>query len=226
MTVNPIARTLRAKIVGALIREARLAAGKQIEECAQAIGVTNETFEAYELGEQSPSLPELEGMAFDLEIPLEYFWENKPFSSEDRVKKQPNMPQLVAIRNRMIGALIRQARQEANLSLEELTEQTGLPAAMLEAYELGEKPIPVPELETLSGALHRSIREFQDRHGPVGVWITQRQALQDFQRLPVELQEFVSKPVHRPYLELAQRLSEMSVDKLRAVAEGLLEITL
>jgi hypothetical protein len=44
--------------------------------------------------------------------------------------------------------------------------------------------------------------------------------------MPVDLQTFVSKPINRPYLELAQRLSEMSVDKLRSVAEGLLEITL
>ena len=40
------------------------------------------------------------------------------------------------------------------------------------------------------------------------------------------MQQFVSKPVNQPYLELAQRLSEMSVERLRSVAEGLLEITL
>jgi hypothetical protein len=44
--------------------------------------------------------------------------------------------------------------------------------------------------------------------------------------MPSELQSFVVKPINQPYLELAQRLSEMSVEKLRAVAEGLLEITL
>jgi len=43
--------------------------------------------------------------------------------------------------------------------------------------------------------------------------------------MPVEMQVFVSKPINRPYLELAIRLSEMSVDRLRSVAEGLLEIT-
>ena len=42
----------------------------------------------------------------------------------------------------------------------------------------------------------------------------------------MELQGFVCKPINRPYLELAVRLSEMSVEKLRGVAEGLLEITL
>ncbi len=60
----------------------------------------------------------------------------------------------------------------------------------------------------------------------MGNWRRQQRATQHIERLPPDLQEFISKPVNRPYLELAQRLSEMSVEKLRAVAEGLLEITL
>ena len=83
----------------------------------------------------------------------------------------------------------------------------------------------MPHLEVLSGVLNRSIREFQDMRGPVGAWNEQQRALQDFQALPSNLQLFVSKPVNRPYLELALRLSDMPVERLRAVAEGLLEIT-
>jgi predicted NodU family carbamoyl transferase len=43
--------------------------------------------------------------------------------------------------------------------------------------------------------------------------------------LPEEIQQFISQPVNRPYMELAMKLSKLSADKLRAVAEGLLEIT-
>jgi hypothetical protein len=43
--------------------------------------------------------------------------------------------------------------------------------------------------------------------------------------LPEDVREFICKPVNLPYLKLAMRLSELSVEKLRAVAEGLLEIT-
>ena len=59
----------------------------------------------------------------------------------------------------------------------------------------------------------------------VGVWANEQRNIQSYLALSPELQAFISKPVNRPYLELAQRLSEMSVEKLRAVAEGLLEIT-
>jgi hypothetical protein len=50
--------------------------------------------------------------------------------------------------------------------------------------------------------------------------------MQHFDDLPPDLQDFISKPINRPFLEIAQRLSGLSVEKLRAVAEGLLEITL
>ena len=74
--------------------------------------------------------------------------------------------------------------------------------------------------------VNKTIYEFQDRHSPAGHWFFEQQATQEFSKLPIELQGFVCKPINRPYLELAVRLSEMSVEKLRGLAEGLLEITL
>jgi transcriptional regulator with XRE-family HTH domain len=225
MATDITALALRAKIIGALIRDARLAADKQIDECARAVGVSNETFEMYELGNKPISLPELEGIAFYLDIPLEHFWGSQSLSTKDGQKKDVDMRQLIQVRHRMIGALLRQARLEANLSLEDLAKHTQLDPSLVEAYELAQEPVPLPQLEVLSGILNRSIREFQDKHGPVGMRNAQQRAIQDFNEMPLDLQIFVSKPINRPYLELAIRLSEMSVDRLRAVAEGLLEIT-
>lgn len=225
MTVNPIALTLRAKIIGALIRDARLAAGKSIPDCAGTINIDPQTMEAYELGDQAPSLPELEGLAYYLDVPVEHFWESRTLSAESQERKQPNMPALMMLRNRMVGAMLRQARLEAGLNIPTLSQRTQIPVESLEAFELGQESVPLPQLEVLSGELNRSVREFLDRHGPVGAWTAQQRALKDFLEMPPELQEFVSKPINRPYLELAIRLSEMSVDRLRAVAEGLLEIT-
>ena len=52
------------------------------------------------------------------------------------------------------------------------------------------------------------------------------EAIQTFLELPEELRQFVSMPVNRPYIELAMKLSNMSRDKLRSVAEDILDITL
>ncbi len=126
----------------------------------------------------------------------------------------------------MIGAKSRQSRQERGLSLEELSQQTHISEDKLEAYELGELPVPMPELEVITNFLEHSPLEFLDERGPIGAWRRQQRVVQQIEQLPPDLQDFLGKAVNRPYLELAQRLSEMSVDKLRAVAEGLLEITL
>ncbi len=114
----------------------------------------------------------------------------------------------------------------ASLSLKALAEQTGISSARLKAYELGERPIPLPELEVLISALSSRIENFFDQNGPIGGWITDEKAIRQFLQLPKELQAFVCQPVNRPYLDLAQKLSSMSNEQLRSVAEGLLDITL
>jgi transcriptional regulator with XRE-family HTH domain len=223
---NSLAIVIRAKKLGVLIRDARLSAGKRIDEGAAAIGVSEGTFQSYEMGESSPSLPELELLAYFLNTPLEHFWGSQSISTGSLSARQIDLEQLMGIRQRMIGARLRKSRIETDLSLDELAELTAIPAKQLEGYEYGLSPVPLPNLEMLTEILNIPIKECFDKQGPVGQWANQQRLIQDFLILTPELQDFISRPVNRPYLELAQRLSEMSVDKLRAVAEGLLEITL
>ncbi|MFN2150481.1 MAG: hypothetical protein ACK2T5_02715 [Anaerolineales bacterium] len=133
---------------------------------------------------------------------------------------------MLPLRHRIIGVLLRKGRSDADISLEELAKYTEIDVERLKTYETGALPVPLPELEVITVALNLSMRDFQDRSGPVGKWAMQKKSIEGFLALPSEMQQFVSKPVNLPYLELAQRLSEMSVDRLRNVAEGLLEITL
>jgi len=135
------------------------------------------------------------------------------------------LPALIGIRQRLVGALLRQQRENASLSLKTLSEQSGLSTARLKAYELGERPIPLPELEGLVALLGGQIETIFDQTGRIGQWMIQQKAVQDFLQLTPELQNFVCKPVNRPYLELAMKLSGMSTQKLRSVAEDLLDIT-
>jgi transcriptional regulator with XRE-family HTH domain len=225
MAINPSNLEQKSIMIGKLIHEARRKTNHKADECAKAIGVSTEQFKAYERGEKSISLPELEAVAFFLDVPIEHFWARETSALGDNYRVISNLEQLLPLRNRMIGAMLRQARLEAGLTLEALAMHAEIDATRLEAFELGEESVPVPELEALSGMLQRSIREFQDQYGPVGIWNAQQRALHNFLLLPLDLQLFIAKPVNRPYLDLAVRLSDMSVEKLRAVAEGLLEIT-
>lgn len=224
--VNPLTISLRAKKLGALIADARLVKGKDIESCAKAMGVSPESYAAYEAGELAPSLPELELLAYYLDVPLDHFWGNTPISPQAGAEGERDIKLLLELRNRLIGATLRKHRMEAGLSLDETAERAGIQPEVLESYELGQIPVPVTILEVLAEILGVGLKEYYDKKGPVGKWVSQQQMIRDFLQLPPEMQAFVSKPVNRPYLELAQRLGDLSVDKLRSVAEVLLEITL
>jgi transcriptional regulator with XRE-family HTH domain len=217
--------TLRSRKLGVLIRDARVAARKSLTECAKLVGVTSGILRSWEEGRRAPSLPELEVLAYSLRLPLNHFWSRDAISDDAPPTGAMNLPALINVRQRLVGALLRQQRENASLSLRALSEQSGLPVARLKAYEMGERPIPLPELEGLVSLLGGQIEKIFDQTGPIGKWMFQQKAMQEFTQLPTELQNFVSKPVNRPYLELAMKLSGMSTDKLRSVAEDLLDIT-
>jgi transcriptional regulator with XRE-family HTH domain len=218
--------TIRAKKLGLLIRDARMSERRSIKECAEAIGVKAGVFRAYEEGSRSPSLPELETLVYYLKLPITRFWATDVRSDEPSPIESLDMPRLISLRQRIIGALLRQERTHANVSLRNIMNETGIPQARLKAYELGTKSVPLPELEMILMAIGSRIETFFDQSGPVGQWMTSQNAMQKFMDLPEELQEFVCLPVNRPYLELAMKLGSMSKEKLRSVAEGLLDITL
>lgn len=216
---------LRSKKLGVLIRDTRLAAHKTILECARDIGVTSGILRAWEEGHKAPSLPELELLAYSLHQPLNQFWGREAKSDDAPNTGNMNLSALVGIRQRLVGAHLRQQRENSSLSVGALSEQSGISTARLKAYELGARPIPLPELEGLIALLGGQIETMFDQTGAIGQWMIQQKAVKDFLQLPSELQTFVSKPVNRPYLELALKLSNMSTDKLRTVAENLLDIT-
>jgi transcriptional regulator with XRE-family HTH domain len=217
--------TIRSKMLGTLIRDARVASRRTPKECAAAINVTTRVYKAYEEGRKAPSLPELETLVYYLDLPIDHFWGNESLSDAPARIDELDLPRLTKLRHRMIGALLRQERMNASLSLKAVSEQSGLTTRKIKLYEMGERPIPLPELEILLDIVNGQIETFFDQGGPIGQWMTQQKVLQDFLDMPPELQHFVSQPVNRPYLDLARKLSEMSTDKLRSLAEDILEIT-
>ena len=223
---TPSQITLRTKKLGVLMRDARLAARRTPEECARAMGVSKNTFRSYEEGKKAPSLPELELLAYTLKLPIEHFWGRESLSTEQPAGEPLDLGRLVELRQRMIGALLRQERTNAEMSLKALADETGISSPRLKAYELGERPIPLPELETMIAVLSTRIETFFDQTGPIGGWITDEKAIRQFLQLPKDLQAFICQPVNRPYLDVARKLSAMSNEQLRSVAEGLLDITL
>jgi transcriptional regulator with XRE-family HTH domain len=220
------ARIVRSKIIGVLIKDARQVRGQTLQACAEAAGCPPESLETFESGQASPSLPEMEMLAYVLDVPLSYFWGDTVLSQQAAAPR-PILPaaEVAALRHRIVGALVRQARQTSHLEASDVAESVGLSPAWLAAYELGQKPIPLPELEALAARLGVPIEHFLEARGPVGEWDSTQRAFERFRQLPPELREFVSRPINESYLRLAHRLSQLPTNELRGIAASLLEIT-
>lgn len=225
--MNPeIAKTLRAKKLGILMKDARLSAGKTMKECGEAIGVSGSTISSYEKGKSSPSLPELELLSFFFKIPVSRFWKDTILASEETPTDQLDIEHSQAIRHRQIGVKIEAARLKLEKTYEEITEATGITYGRMKRFENGSSPIPVPDLELLSNQLEISMTNLFETETEVGQWIAAQSGISEFLKLPSELQTFIVKPINLPYLELASKLSKLSADELRVIAESLLEITI
>ncbi len=216
---------IRTRKLGLLIYDVRISKGKGIEACAKAMGISPEEYVTIESGQKAPSLPQLESLAFYLDVPLEHFWSSQSLAEQKESDPTAQAQQLILLRQRIIGARLRMARMQLNLSLTEVSKKTSIPEENLKKYELGELAVPIPDLEILAGALEIRIEDLFDQKGPIGEWRARQEAIQKFVELPDDLKNFVCKPVNRPYLTLAMRLSDLSAEKLRIVAESLLEIT-
>lgn len=215
---------LRNKVLGALLRQARNRAGKSLKEMAALIGTNPGRLSAYERGLKAITIPELELFSYQLNVPIGEFLREE--QSAKSTKGDINPKVMISLRKRMIGALLKTHRLDANLSIRKLSRETKLPASRISAYERGVKSIPLTDLETLVERLGHRLEDYIDSEGPIGTQEMQFKTLEMFSNLQPELREFLSSPVNEPYLRLAKRLSELDVDRLRTVAEGLLEITL
>ena len=91
--------------------------------------MTNGVFKAYEEGRKAPSLPELETLAYYLELPIYHFWSNEALSAAPARIADLDLPRLTGLRHRMIGALLRQERMNASLSMKSVAEQSGISSA-------------------------------------------------------------------------------------------------
>lgn len=215
---------LRDRIIGVLLRDARRRAGLTRTECADALGVSAVTIEAYEEGRKPISLPELEVLGYVVNAPIHRFWEKEPVLGTD--EEQPDFQGLLDLRHRIVGVLLRQARTEANMTRDRVAEVLGCSPDHVSDYEYGTRPMPVSELELLARHLNLPVEHFVDgKECPVGKWHRQQEIDRRFHELPEDVQEFVAEPVNSKYIEVAMRLSGLSASRLRAIAEGLLEIT-
>ncbi len=216
---------LRSRIIGALLQNVRDRARLTREECAAVLGVSAETLTAYEEGEQAISLPELELLTRFLNVPMSTIRTADTLNAMQDDINIPDPKMYLLLRHRLIGARLRQLRNEAHRSQQNLADILECSLATIAEYELGRRPIPVAELEVVCRALNVPLSYFLDKDSEIGKWHLLQDQFEMFSDLSPEVREFVLKPINKSYLELAMKLAQMPAGALRAIAEGLLEIT-
>jgi len=216
-------KILRQKIIGLLIKQARLEAGKSLQETATVLGCSPKRLSQYESGVKTPSLPEVEVQARFFSVTLE------DLLNENRKQEEKSpLPstEMIPVRHKIIGVQLRQARQAAGLTQKELAREMDCPAGRISEYERGERPIPVPELEALTEALGLRFSDLIDGDvGPDSPEARQRRDLERLAQMPGDLRGFVLNPVNSLFIEMAMKVSDLPVDVIRQIAEGLLNIT-
>ena len=216
---------IRGKMLGVLLRDARLSAVRTIEDCARLLRVPPQTVESWEHGDDVPSLPQLELLAYYLDVPISHFWGAETLKSS-RNETNQKQPEYINLRNRMIGGLLRQAREETGVTFEELNELSGIPIETLKQYELGELPVPMHELSVLASGVKQNISYFLESSSHIGELLVMREAWKHFASLPEDVRAFASNPVNIGFIHIALMLSQMPTDRLRQVGASIVDITM
>ena len=212
----------RAEMLGNLIREARLYAGRELGECADVLSISAEAYEQVEAGEYAVSLPDLEALALFLKVPMGYFW-----GRNELLKPRPvDYKSLITLRHRVIGVMLRQLRLQARQTQKEFADILGVDEAAITAYETGNTAVPYLHLEQISRQLDVPITYFvDDQHGPLGRHEAEQRLQKIFSELNPDMQAFLANPSNVTYMGTAKIMSEMDVQRLRQVAESILDIT-
>jgi len=145
---EPEKQVIRRKLLGALLRHARSSAGRSQAELATALHVSKYRYAQYEHGQQDLALPELELLAQLCGVPLGYFFDDEATVEDNNLETvHLTAPR---IRRKVVGTLLRQARQNADKSQKDCAALLGIPARRFSEYERGEREIPPSELQAVA----------------------------------------------------------------------------
>jgi transcriptional regulator with XRE-family HTH domain len=218
---------VRSKMIGVLLRAARLKAGKTVKDCAEWLGCSTHIISQYEYGRRAISLPELEMLAQFFRVPVNHLWDEE-LAEIDQDGSRPPVEKLMELRHKEIGILIRQNRSSAGKTQKQCSDIIGVSTETISKYEYGSRPIPFAYLELLADFLELPVTEFLDQEsipggmsdpmGDPGLLSPQ----ETWDTLPEKIRQFIRNPESRPYLEMAARLYESPRGSLRHLAEAIL----
>ena len=218
-------RLIHQKKLGVLINNARLSKNRTAADCASLLHITTSEFLGFENGVTAPTLPEIELLAYFLNIPIDHFWMNKLIEKSTLDHSQSDYSTMMKVRDKVLAIQIRLKREEKSLSLSNMADALHISEDEYLILEQGETHFDLVRLEQIAFLLKLNLNDFITTQGNVGQWNTDKVNNEALRNLPPDIISFIINPNNEPYLRLAMHLSGLSAEKLRSIAEGLLEIT-
>lgn len=210
------ARKLRGKLLGVMIRKRRLEAERSIADCAIVIGIEPALIEAWEYGESEPSLPQLELLG-------QFFNGRRFLAGDARTADRAAQDEYMLLRQRLIGALLRAARESSGRTIEALSESAGLDVGALQRFEFGEETMAVSELTALAQALQLDMSYFATPR-----LMPAPSRADDSGKMPAETdgdwRQFAAESDNLPFIRLAMAFQGIGRDDLHRIADALVAI--
>ena len=222
----PESADARRKTIGLLIRRARETAGRSRKDCAAYISVSPAQMVKYEEGSREPTFIELEALAHYLRAPVQALLDEEVAEKLVGPRMGFNIGEVSRLRTHIVGTRLKQARLNKELTPKQLSEMVNIPAALLNAYELGKRPIPITDLDRLIACLELPLESLLDLGiGPMGEAQLQHKQHAQFDSLPPEVRTFVTDPRALPYLRAAMRLRKVARDDLHDAGQALIDLS-
>jgi len=217
---------IRNKIIGVLVKRARVNADKSQQECADCLNCTPSAYRRYEQGKRGFSLPQLEALALLFDVPVASLWDDRYQLPEKTAVDPVPIEQVMLLRRKILAVRLRQIRQTAGLSMREMGKALDCSPYMISKYEQGAREIPMSELELATKRCGQTMAEFMDDEAiPLSPAEQRRRMLDRLDELPPDMRDFILKPTNTLYLRIAMLASNLEADQLRLIAETLLDIT-
>jgi transcriptional regulator with XRE-family HTH domain len=211
----------RRRAVGSTIRGAREQAGRKPRDLAAQIGITTPALLAIESGERDATLPQLEAIAYLLNVPVQALLQASGARLERGAAPIESLETIIRLRGYIVGARLKAARMALGESAHETMAATGIGAREIEQFEIGARQPGLGELERLTRHFGLGVEDLLDLGvGPLGETQLRQRQQAAFDALPEELRTLISSPNGAHQLELARRISALSPDQLRELSRA------
>lgn len=212
------AHSLRGRILGVLIRRGRLSAKRSVEDCASFLQVDAQLIDAWELGASVPGLPQLESLTRYLLAAA------GGVSIEAAEVNDSGIAEYLLLRQRMIGAKLKLARQMQESEVEDLGRRSGLDIDLIERYEFGEVMIPMNHLYVLAQAVRQDLSYFLHSASVRRDQILPESAGVEPAPANTDLVRFAADDKNQAFIRLAMAFRQIDREDLQSLAEALYNI--